>query len=260
MTPDLGKPEWEAVGRILLKGFVDTGVYPLQLSFAFSVAVIFGESNVNADMLYESLRMYLSESDRRVVDTVLAGGELDRDDRDDFLDLLSRVNAHAVPSDEELKPTILSVAHKELIQEPKYALDAIANVATESLKSFLPTPESLSEMYSNKKPTARKVIKLLECNPMSKDEASVFSYFKQFVKGLNGMLLRKLLLFVTGAEIICTPSIEITFSCTTGAGRVPEAHTCGPLLVLPSTYRSYPEFRAEFMNILESNYLNMDIV
>ena len=33
-------------------------------------------------------------------------------------------------------------------------------------------------------------------------------------------------------------------------GRRPVAHTCGPLLELPSTYLSYPELRNEFDSIL----------
>ncbi len=54
---DYGKDEWEAVGKILLKGYLDTGVYPLQLSFTFSVALINGESAVSSDILIKSLRI-----------------------------------------------------------------------------------------------------------------------------------------------------------------------------------------------------------
>ena len=39
MCPDYDKEEWKSVGRILLKGFKDTGVYPVDLSMAFSVAL-----------------------------------------------------------------------------------------------------------------------------------------------------------------------------------------------------------------------------
>ncbi|KAI0220948.1 hypothetical protein LSAT2_027601 [Lamellibrachia satsuma] len=54
--PDYGRDEWEDVGRILLKGYLDTGGYPL----------------------------------RYVIDKALCGDRLDEEDKDDFLDLLSK--------------------------------------------------------------------------------------------------------------------------------------------------------------------------
>ena len=45
-----------------------------------------------------------------------------------------------------------------------------------------------------------------------------------------------------------------------GLGRAPIAHTCGPVLELPSTYCSYNELRGEFTNLLERGYLKIDIL
>ena len=56
---DYDTDEWQAVGKILLKGYKDTGVYPLKLSCAFSVALINGEHSVTPTCLMESLGMYL---------------------------------------------------------------------------------------------------------------------------------------------------------------------------------------------------------
>ncbi|KAL1246639.1 hypothetical protein QQF64_034446, partial [Cirrhinus molitorella] len=40
----------------------------------------------------------------------------------------------------------------------------------------------------------------------------------------------------------------------------PDAHTCGAVLDLPCTYSSYPEFHAEFDNILNGDCFAMDML
>ncbi|XP_013390436.1 uncharacterized protein LOC106158870 [Lingula anatina] len=260
LSPKYGQDEWKAVGRILLKGYIDCGVYPLQLSLAFSVAVIFGERSVSSDMLLQSFRMYLPEADRKVVDKALCGEVLDEDEQDDLLDLLSRVGCNSIPKKEHMRNTVLRMAHKELIQEPKYALDAMAETVCGQLQMLFPDVQKLRLMYENKTPTARKVINLLNCTPANKEQSDAFGYLKQFIKGLDNAMLKKFLRYFTGADLICTSHIDISFNRMVGLARAPQAHTCGPLIELPCTYRSYTELRQEFMAILESDYLKMDIV
>jgi hypothetical protein len=155
------------------------------------------------------------------------------------------------------------MAHKELIQEPKYAMDAMADTARERLQMLLPDAEALHVMYSTKAPTTRKVIKLLECqteSDMTKEQSDSLGYLKRFIKGLDDATLKKFLRYFTGADMICVPSIEVSFNRMVGFGRAPQAHTCGPLIELPSTYGSYPELRQEIQALLDANYLKMDIV
>ena len=181
--PEYGMEEWKAVGRILLKGYADTGVYPIQLSYAFSVAVIQGESKVTSEILFDSFRMYLCETDRRVIDSALNGEELDDDSKEDFLDMLSRVDCHTIPDKDSVRPAILSIAHKELIQLPKYAVDSIASTAREGLRLLLPDTDAIKRMYEAKRPTARKVTKLLKAEPQDKDQSSSLGFLKQFIMG-----------------------------------------------------------------------------
>ena len=115
-------------------------------------------------------------------------------------------------------------------------------------------------MYESKRPTTRKVIKLLHANPVNQDQAACLTYLREFIRGLDPAMLSKFLRYVTSAEMICVEQIEVTFNQMRGLGRAPQVHTCGPLLELPSTYTSYPDLRCEFMSILESSYLQMDIV
>ena len=55
---DLFKYEWEATGKILLKGYIDTGYFPVILSKAFVLYTLFGEDDVYN--LLSSLFLYLS--------------------------------------------------------------------------------------------------------------------------------------------------------------------------------------------------------
>ena len=262
LFPDYGQGEWQSVGRILLKGYQESSIYPLELSFAFSVAIIYSETELSGDILLESLRMFLPSTDRKVIDKALSGITLDADDNDDFIDLLSRVNCHTIPSKDELLPVIISIAHKELIQEAKYALDAIAHSSRNGLNQLLPNIALLRDLYERKKPTARKIIKLLQSYPVGMEQTSALSYLKQFIKGLDDdeRMLKKFLRHFTGAEVICTDQIQVTFNRMRGCGRAPQAHTCGPLIELPCTYSSYPELRSELISILDANYMQMDII
>ena len=58
--------------------------------------------------------------------------------------------------------------------------------------------------------------------------------------------LRRLIRFLTGADMICVPHIEVSFFVSTGRfARRLIVHTCGPSVQLPTTYLHYPDFRSE---------------
>lgn len=99
-------------------------------------------------------------------------------------------------------------------------------------------------------PTPKKVLKLIEALPKGSSEATSLRYLQQYIRGQNSVSLKKLLRFLTGSEAITVEKIEVTFTQLEGLGRRPIAHTCGPLLELPSTYLSYPELRNELDSIL----------
>lgn len=259
LSPKWQEDEWRAVGRILVKGYMDQGYFPLRLAPAFTTALLFGEHAVSSNVLFESLRMYLSQSERDLIDLALEE-DLDGEAQDELLDMLDRLGVKIIPKRENLKAVLLQVAHKQIIQEPKYALDNMAAVAAECLKTTIKTPEQLQAMYMEKKPTCRKVLKLLEAHPASPPEKQAFKFFQQYICVLDETGLRKVLRFITGSDIISVSRIEVLFTNLEGLSRRPVAHTCGAVLELPFTYNSYPELRMEMEMVLSSNYLQMDIM
>lgn len=252
LNPDWQVEEWQAVGRILLKGYLDHGVFPIQLAPAFVVALILGEEHIQSDVLMDSFMHFISNKEREAVEEALKGN-VSEEIQDDLVDLFSRFECHSIPSKETLCSTVLQIAHKELVQESKYALDCMAQVSRDMFCAYFQGTDAILEMYQAKKPTAKRILQLLQCTPSNKAEDQSFRYLQQYIKSLDDAGLKKMLRFLTAAEIVCVPNITVQFTKLDGLGRRPIAHTCGPVLEMPSTYSAYREFRSDMQNILSAD-------
>lgn len=251
LSPKWKDEEWRAIGRILAKGFQDLGYFPTRLAPAFTEALIFGEHSVSSDQLFESLLMYLSHSERDLVLSALKN-ELSGDEKDELLDLMDRMGVKQIPSPGNLKKILFQVAHKQLIQKPKYALDYMSEGSGNILRQHLKSSLELTQIYSEKNPTTRKVLKLIDASPSTAAESQSLQFFRQYIRGQDEAGLRRLLRFLTGSDVLCISKINVIFTPLEGLARRPVAHTCGPVLELPQTYNSYPELRAEMESILST--------
>lgn len=126
----------------------------------------------------------------------------------------------------------------------------------EALKGFAEFHDfnSMSTMYERKKPTSKHAIKLLNVDPSSDAESASFDHLKRFIKSLDDSKLAGLLQFITGSNITAVTEIEVAFNSSFGAHRCIVAHTCGPLLELPSTFQTYSELSEEFTNTLANSF------
>ncbi|XP_049424839.1 uncharacterized protein LOC125884090 [Epinephelus fuscoguttatus] len=239
LSPKWQKEEWKSVGKILAKGLKDHGYFPFRLAQAFTAAVVFGEHSVSPDLLVDSLMLYLSQSERDLLSTALQEAVVG-DDEEELLDLMDRMGVRTVPSQDNLRAVLVQVAHKQIIQHPKYALDNIAEVAGPTLRTFFPTVQDMKKMYEDLKPTTRKVLKMITAFPATSADNQSLRFFHQYIRGLDEIGLRKVMRFLTGSDVICVKEIQVTFTSVEGLARRPIAHTCGPPLELPSTYSSYP--------------------
>lgn len=255
VKPAMQKDEWEAVGRIMAKGFIDNDLFPLKLSKVFTLATVYGEDAITSDDMLVSLMHYVAPIEKDAIQKALDGNLDDEDDYDDFVEVLTRLGSKTIPKGDQVKPTILRVAQKELIQTSKYALDAISSIAKDILCTKLPTPQSIREMYERKSPTNRRVLKLLEPQELScEQEDRCFSYLKQYVKALDHNLLLQFLRHVTGADMICVNKIEVHFNNRYGINRIPIVRTCTPMIELSTKYSSYPDLRTEFNELLKVHH------
>ena len=212
------------------------------------MALCHGEMAVSTDILKNSFMFYLSVTDREIIESSL---HRESEDNDDLLEFLDRFECHSIPTQENFIVLILQIAHRVIIQEPKYVLDSLQRVGRHFWSKEFPTVDSILVMYEKLEPTIQKVLALFKANPLTKEQNDAFKFLQKFVLGRNKTQLRYLLRFLTGSDMLCVESIEITFVVRHGVGRVPTAHTCGPVLELPSTYMNFPEFRNEWESILQ---------
>ncbi|XP_053406772.1 uncharacterized protein LOC128559395 [Mercenaria mercenaria] len=249
LSNELGDTEWEAVGRILLKGYMDLKYFPVNIAPAFFVAVCHGEGAVTPEILKNSFLSFLSATEKDLLGHALSEVSFDLDE---LVELLDRFDCHCIPNKDNLSCLVLQISHRVLIQEPKYAMDALQRVGQIIWREEFPSVDMILSMYAKSEPTVPKVLALFSANPMSKEQNESFKYLQKFVRGRNKEQLRQLLRFLTGSDMLCVSQIDVSFVVRYGAGRVPTAHTCGPVLELPCTYVSYPDFRNEWESILQA--------
>ncbi|KAK1897575.1 UDP-N-acetylmuramoyl-L-alanyl-D-glutamate--26-diaminopimelate ligase [Dissostichus eleginoides] len=117
LRPDYSEKEWQAVGV----------------------------SSVDEELLMMSFLRYLSVTERESVEKVLEGN-LEEIDEEDLLDLFSRMGSHCLPSKDKIRAAIVVMAHKALLQEPKFIIDCFHSSIHNAVPRLL-TKESIMELY-----------------------------------------------------------------------------------------------------------------
>ena len=114
--------------------------------------------------------------------------------------------------------------------------------------------------YDSLLPSNKKVLGMLVSNPNTDAERDAFKFLQKFIRGLDMSKLIRFLCFTTAMDVIVGNKLEVTFIKSEGFSSRPIAHTCGPVLELPSSYANYVELREEFINILSRDGWEMDIM
>ena len=224
------------------------GYFPVALSKAFMVSCIFGEECIDMKYLLSSFRLYITADEREVFDKIQEG---EFPEEDELLDFLGNYKTYKKSSKENIRQIIFELAHQaELIQKPKYIAQCWSAIVEElrQLQQFT-SPESITELYAMKIPTAKKVVKTITCQPTDAAERQCPEFLQKFIRSLDSAALGTFLKYVTGSDIM-PENIEVSFTSMDGFARRPIAHTCGPLLELPRTYISYSELAEEFTSLL----------
>lgn len=143
LRPDYTEKEWQAVGRVWLKGYLDHNIIPIRLSPAFTLACCQGVSSVDELLLIMSFDRFLSVAERASVEKALQGN-MDETDEEDLLDLFSRMGSHCLPSKDNLRASILTMAHKALLQEPKFIIDCFHSSIHDAVQMLITKDQRLS--------------------------------------------------------------------------------------------------------------------
>ena len=178
-------------------------------------------------------------------------------DSDEILDILSLYGMRQQPNNNNIREIFIKLVHKEIIQKPNHITERW-NTVLQPLKEVLTS--TIDDVYLKLEPTTRKVSQLIKDKPTSSDERAVLGYLTRYIRGLEVRQLKRFLLFTTASDLIVCNNLDINFVKVDGLGRRPIAHTCGPCLELPITYKSFPELREEFSSALSLSTWEMDIV
>ncbi len=74
---------------------------------------------------------------------------LEQCEGEDELDLFSRMGSHCLPSKDNLRAAILTMAHKTLLQEPKLIIDCFHSSIHNTVPTLI-TKDSIMELYESR--------------------------------------------------------------------------------------------------------------
>ena len=220
---DFNRTKWESVGRILVKGYIDCHYFPLKMSRSFLAACRFGEGSVTNIMLIDSFKNYVSKSEANIIDKCLRQ-DIVLDD-DELLEFLSTFDCKRLVTNSNLTEIITELAHKEIIQKPKYVADCWRRIVSYLKACYFTNTSALLTCYDSILPTNSKVISLFKATPVGPAESETLGHLKRFVRGLDEAILATFFRYTTASDVLVTDSIEITFTTQEGLQRRPVAHT-----------------------------------
>ncbi|XP_066925191.1 uncharacterized protein [Clytia hemisphaerica] len=250
---DYFEDEWNVVGRIIVYGFRTLGYFPIVLSKAFVLYCLGYE--ISQNVMVESFKRFLSDDERKSVEMALSA-EVSEDffeSDKDFGEFLDNYKVRSRVTNKNASTVMFEVAQQELIQKP-HLMSTTWKTPFENLKyqGYFNSPEAVDEYYNKATPTTKKVTDLLKSDPKDDAQREAFGHTKRFVRGLDSNQLKEFMKFTTGSDLIIIEQIELMYSTfDSELARRPFAHTCGPILRVPSDYGNYCDFRAGFIKILK---------
>ena len=222
---------------------------------------MFDGKEIPDEILLDSFLAYVSRDERELLSTALKEEDLPDEQHDELIEFLDRFNGRRIPEKGGWRAIVLELDYKELVQRSKFVIDCWKIPIRSGLGNMPPflSFESVISLYESSKPAVKRVLNLIKAEPESNSQRDVFSYLKRFVRGMDDEKLVNFLRFCTGASMICVKELRVSFVNLDGLARRPVAHTCGCVFELTVTYESFPQFREEMNNVLNSRYWDIDI-
>ena len=200
-------------------------------------------------------RMFLTDSDRNLVDKALADmSSLSASQHDQLLSFFGTFGMFCNPRPANIRQLVLTIARQQLIDLPAPFVDdmklGIPSVHVDLFWSQLTLP-AIDYIFVQQLPTPTRVSSILtpQDEDLRQEQLNALYYLQQFVTALDPEELASFLHFVTGSSVMPN-TIGVTFNSLCGEIRRPIAHTCSNMLELSCTYGSVQELKREFMAIL----------
>jgi hypothetical protein len=109
---DFQVPEWTAIARILVKGYIEVKFFPVKMSKVFISAVLFNEEEITKDLMIDSFLCYISSDERNLVKEILTNEKLTDEQNEEWKDFLERFGSRKIPKVEERMDVILELSQR----------------------------------------------------------------------------------------------------------------------------------------------------
>lgn len=259
--PDITDQLCKTLDRAMTHSFLITGIWPIQLSKVFSVAVLVGEEVLTDEDLLESFLEYLLDYESVVLQNALKeakNGKIESATQQQILDILSPFGLRSVPVSVNIKSLLINSAKCELIQKINRSINKFGEGLLE-MDAGLIVPvskEAIFQLYNDFRPTRAKVISLMKVDvegSLTKSQEEVYRHLMRYVNDADPDTLKRLMRFITGSHYIVAKEIKVIFHL--GVGSLPYliAHTCGCTVDLPvGSYMGFVDFKTQLDNILHN--------
>jgi hypothetical protein len=85
---DFKEEEWEAIARILVKGYSELKLFPVKLNKVFMFSTMSESEKIPDELLMESFLGYVSKDERDLINTAIKDDDLDDNQEKEWLDLV----------------------------------------------------------------------------------------------------------------------------------------------------------------------------
>ena len=251
--PHMDMSIYPILGRVISHGYLVAGHLPIRIALPTLVNMLLGPKQLTSQILLDAFLDYISIDEKTVFKEALLCDTFSSDMKQTLLGVLSRFNCRLLPTPDNLVSSICRIAEYEFVARPAAAIFAVHAGIPINHQQFWTQQSisSMSDIYYSLAVTNKKVNDLLQINPMSESQERIGSYLTTMIGNMDFVQLRTFLRFVTGSSVCVVPHIEVVFLPSTGEMALPRAHTCGPTLIISSTYLNYDQFYQHWAVILD---------
>ena len=101
------------------------------------------------------------------------------------MDFLSIYHCYKKPTKENIEKILFELAHQELVQKPRYIVNCWTPILSMlKVHAAFQTRQSLTDLYESKRPTSRKIIKLLEAETQSECQKQSLDHLKRYINDI----------------------------------------------------------------------------
>ena len=206
---DFYTSEWEAMGMILMRGYLDVRYFPIFISYCFIHYCLYGEAEENE--LIDRFLKYLTADERQIIDVVLKSDSNEVFSSEEFLDILEQFKCCSLVNRKNIREVVQELAKQELYQKPHLMASCWLSIFA-PLRLKLPGSENLRKLYRDFEPTCKKLVAIINSKPENEAERECLHYLKKYVKSLDKPMLKHLLEFLTGSQFLVVDEIKVSFT------------------------------------------------